>query len=281
MTTIDTGQLPSPAVVEVLDYEAIVAALKADLLARHPEAAAVLDLESEPLVKLLEAFAYRELLYRARVNDAARAHLLAYAAGTDLDHLGAMFGITRMAGETDERLRLRIQLRIAALAGQGTRAHYELVALTASANVRAAYATQPRPGQVRVVLWLASTGQAAATHAAVLAALNAENARMLGVDASVGVATPRPIDITARITRERSAPPHLIAQLGQALASAFDANATLGRTVARSWVTTLLHVPGVAAVEYVGNDAPPPAAVLAADEYPVLGAVQLIDAGVQ
>ena len=111
---LDTSALPSPAVVELLDFEAIVADIKADLLARYPEAATVLDLESEPLVKLLESFAFRELLFRARVNDAARAHLLAFATGADLDHLGALFGVSRMAGEHDERLRVRIQLRIAA-----------------------------------------------------------------------------------------------------------------------------------------------------------------------
>ena len=49
---VNASALPSPAVVEVLDYEAIVSAIKADLLARYPEAADVLDLESEPLVKL-------------------------------------------------------------------------------------------------------------------------------------------------------------------------------------------------------------------------------------
>ena len=114
---LDTSALPSPAVVELLDFEAIVADIKADLLARYPEAATVLDLESEPLVKLLESFAFRELLFRARVNDAARAHLLAFATGADLDHLGALFGVSRMTGETDDRLRVRIQLRIAAIAG--------------------------------------------------------------------------------------------------------------------------------------------------------------------
>ena len=34
--------LPTPAVVEPLDYEAILAAHRADLVARHPAAAAVL-----------------------------------------------------------------------------------------------------------------------------------------------------------------------------------------------------------------------------------------------
>jgi hypothetical protein len=58
--------LPVPDVVETLDYEVILAAMKADLAARAPELAAVLALESEPVVKLLEVCAYRELLLRAR-----------------------------------------------------------------------------------------------------------------------------------------------------------------------------------------------------------------------
>lgn len=275
---LDTSALPSPSVVEVLDFEAIVAAIKADLLVRYPEAATVLDLESEPMVKLLESFALREMLFRARVNDAARAHLLAFATGTDLDHLGALFGITRMAGESDERLRLRIQLRIAALAGQGTREHYELVAMTASANVRAAYAIQPRPGYVHVVLWLHAEN--AQTPVDVAAALNADNARMLGVEITVGTATPYPVNIHARIWRTANASPDLLAKLQQRLATAFAERAALGRSVARSWITTLLHADGVAAVDFVGNDAPPATTTLFNDQFPTLGTVQLIDAGV-
>ncbi len=275
---LDTNALPAPAVVELLDFEAIVAEIKADLLERYPEAATVLDLESEPLVKLLESFAFRELLFRARVNDAARAHLLAFATGADLDHLGALFGISRMAGENDDRLRLRIQLRIAALAGQGTREHYEMVAMTASANVRAAYAIQPRPGYVHVVLWLQA--ESAQTPVDVAAALNADNARMLGVEVTVGTATPHPVNIQARIWRTANASPDLLAKLQQRLATAFAERAALGRSVARSWITTLLHADGVAAVDFVGNDAPPATTTLFNDQFPTLGTVQLIDAGV-
>lgn len=273
-----TSALPAPAVVELLDFEAIVAEIKADLLERYPEAATVLDLESEPLVKLLESFAFRELLFRARVNDAARAHLLAFATGSDLDHLGALFGISRMAGENDDRLRLRIQLRIAALAGQGTREHYELVAMTASANVRAAYAIQPRPGYVHVVLWLQAEN--AQTPVDVAAALNADSARMLGVEVTVGTATPHPVNIHARIWRTVNASPDLLAKLQQRLATTFAERAALGRSVARSWITTLLHADGVAAVDFVGNDAPPATTTLFNDQFPTLGTVQLIDAGV-
>lgn len=277
-SVLDTSALPSPAVVELLDFEAIVADIKADLLARYPEAATVLDLESEPLVKLLESFAFRELLFRARVNDAARAHLLAFATGADLDHLAALFGISRMASETDDRLRVRIQLRIAALSGQGTREHYELVAMTATINVRAAYAIQPRPGYVHVVLWLHAEN--AQSPVDVADALNADNARMLGVEVTVGTATPHPVNIHARIWRTANASPDLLAKLQQRLATAFAERAALGRSVARSWITTLLHADGVAAVDFVSNDAPPATTTLFNDQFPTLGTVQLIDAGV-
>ena len=102
-TTIDLTTLPAPDVDETLDYEAIRAQHLADLAARYPDAAAVLALESEPLVKLVEAHAYRELLYRQRVNTAARSQLLAFATGTDLDHKGAFFNVPRLAGESDYR----------------------------------------------------------------------------------------------------------------------------------------------------------------------------------
>ncbi|MBU1350635.1 MAG: baseplate J/gp47 family protein [Gammaproteobacteria bacterium] len=276
----DLAQLPAPNVVEALDYETILGAHRADLLARYPAAADVIALESEPLAKLLQAHAYRELLYRQRVNDAARAYLLAYATGADLDHKGAFYGLPRLPGEADERYRVRIQLRIRALAGNGTREHYELVALTASPNVRDAIAMQPWPGSVRVQLWLHDTTTADATQAAVLAALNADGARPLGVPVSVSLARPRAIHITAALTREPGAPTTLVAQLQAALPLALAAYARLGRAVPRSWVTTRLHVEGIAAVRYPDAAAPAELTPMADDEYPVLGALQLVDEGV-
>lgn len=272
--------LPPPGVVETLDFERILDAHRADLLARHPEAAEVLALESEPLNKLLEAHAYRELLYRARVNDAARAHLLAFATSGDLDHLAAQYGITRQAGETDDRLRTRLQLRIAALASQGTREHYEFHALTASPLVRAVRASQAAPGSVLVMLWVTDQAQAQAVRQLVSEALNADNARVLGVPVNVAVAVPRIIDITARITRTRTAPAGLLQQLQARLQAAFADMASLDGSVARSYITTLLHVDGVHAVDYPDNARPAPITPIAAGEFPALGAVDLIDAGV-
>lgn len=282
MTSVqDLTKLPPPSVIEILDFETVLAQHRADLLARYPAAEPVMALESEPLVKLIEANAYRETLYRARVNDAARAYLLAYATGADLDHKGAFYGLARMAGETDERFRKRIQLRIAALAGNGTRDHYELVAMSASANVHDAIAVQPEPGRVQVLLWLVDVAQATLTLPAVLAALNADDARPLGVPVSVALAQPKPINVTAHIRREAGAPVNLAAQLQASLPAALASYARLGREVPRSWITTRLHVEGVASVTYPDPDAPSELTAMAGDEYPVAGLVTIVDEGLQ
>ncbi len=281
---IDLTTLPAPKVVESLSFEAILSAAKADFAERlrpHlPNIDEILQLESDPVVKLLESHAYRELLYRARVNDAALAHLLAFATGADLDHKGAFYGVARLGGESDERYRRRIQLRVRALAGNGTREHYELAALTASQLVRDAIATQPQAGRVSVLLWLVDGANAEATAATVLAALNAEDARPLGVPVSVALAQPKAIHITATLTREAGAPVDLVAQVRAALAPALADFARLGRAVPRSWVTTRLHVAGISSVRYTDAAAPAEVTPIAPTEYPVLGVVQLTDGGV-
>ncbi|MDO5641497.1 MAG: hypothetical protein Q4G26_03800 [Paracoccus sp. (in: a-proteobacteria)] len=49
---------------------------------RAPQLGPVLDLESEPLTKLLEVSAYREMVIHARINDAARAVMLLSMLGS-------------------------------------------------------------------------------------------------------------------------------------------------------------------------------------------------------
>ena len=277
MNAPDLTQLPPPEVVENLDFETILQVHRADLLARYPEAAAVIDLESEPLNKLLQSHAYRELLYRQRVNEAARAHLLAFATGADLDHKAAFYGLTRLAGESDERLRARVQLRIKSLAGNGTREAYELTAMTASQNVRDARATQPFPGRVHLLLWCHDAAQAEATLATVLAAINADDGRPLGVPVTVALARARAINITAAIEREAGAPADLAQRLVVTLADALAAYARLGRDVPRSWITARLHTAQVASVRFPDPAAPAESTPLDDDEYPTLGVVHIED----
>ena len=277
MNAPDLTQLPPPEVVETLDFETILQVHRADLLARYPEAAAVIDLESEPLNKLLQAHAYRELLYRQRVNEAARAHLLAFATGADLDHKAAFYGLTRLDGESDERLRARVQLRIKSLAGNGTREAYELTAMTASQNVRDARATQPFPGRVHLLLWCHDAAQAEATLATVVAAISADDGRPLGVPVTVALARARAINITAAIEREAGTPADLAQRLVVTLADALAAYARLGRDVPRSWITARLHTAQVAAVRFPDPAAPAESTPLDDDEYPTLGVVHIED----
>ncbi|NUV21848.1 hypothetical protein MS6204_00731 [Escherichia coli] len=128
MAVIDLSQLPAPQIVDVPGFETLLAERKAEFVALHPkdEQEAVirtLELESEPATKLLQENAYRELLLRQRINEAAQAVMVAYAMGGDLDQLAANYNVTRLTVtpadndavppvaavmESDEALRLRV-----------------------------------------------------------------------------------------------------------------------------------------------------------------------------
>ncbi|MCA8050495.1 baseplate J/gp47 family protein [Burkholderia arboris] len=199
VTPIDLSQLPSPDVVDTIDYETLLAARKARLVSLYPaaeqaEIAATLALESEPLVKLLQESAYREIVLRQRVNDAARAVMLAYAVGTDLDHLAALFGIRRLTispadpehdlaavMESDTDLRARTQLAPQSFSVAGPEGAYVSHARNADGRVLDASAISPAPCEVLVTV-LARDGDGTAAPAlidAVAAALQADDVRPL------------------------------------------------------------------------------------------------------
>lgn len=155
----DLAALPYPGVVETLDIEAIVASMRNDLVARFPAIAGVIDLESEPARKLIEVFAYREVLLRARINDAARQRMLAFAAGSNLDAIAAYYGVARFDGETDASLRRRTQLAPEAMPHGGTVGSYKFLALQAAfPDLKDVGVVARGRGHIDVVL-LGNTGQ--------------------------------------------------------------------------------------------------------------------------
>lgn len=190
---IDLSQLPEPEVIENLDFETIYQ----ELLGDFREAMAgewTAEVESDPVLKLLQLAAYRELLLRARINDAARAVMLAYASGADLDQIGAGFNVQRLLirpaqpeavppveaqYESDKSLRNRIQLAFEQLSVAGPRNAYIAHALGADGRVADASATSPAPCEVLIsVLGVEGNGQAPeAVLQAVRLALNAEDVR--------------------------------------------------------------------------------------------------------
>lgn len=168
-SAIDLSQIAAPAVVETLDYEAILQAMRDDLVARDPSFTALL--ESDPAIKLLEVAAWRELLLRQRVNDAARAVMLAHAVGSDLDNLAALFSVQRQivdpgdpeavppvapTYEDDERLRRRTQLALEGFSVAGPAGAYIFHALSADGAVHDVAVASPTPGQVIVTILSAS-----------------------------------------------------------------------------------------------------------------------------
>jgi phage-related baseplate assembly protein len=88
----DSGDAPLDV---AMAYERDKARKMANLQAREPSFTALV--ESDPAYKILEVCAYRELIIRQRVNDASRAVMLAYATGSDLDQLGAIFNVSRLS----------------------------------------------------------------------------------------------------------------------------------------------------------------------------------------
>lgn len=262
-SAIDLSLLPVPDVVETLDYEVILAAMKADLAARAPEVAAVLALESEPLVKLLEVCAYREVLIRARVNDAAQAVTLARATGTDLDNLAALFGVARLVInpgdplavppvaatlESDADLRRRAQLALEGFSTAGPEGAYVFHALSADADVLDVSATSPSAGDVLVTV-LSRTGSGTAPApllATVQAALNADDVRPLCDNVVVQSAAIVSYAITATLYFYPGPDSAVVMAAAQAAATAYAAaQHRIGRDVTISGLHAALHQPGV------------------------------------
>jgi phage-related baseplate assembly protein len=260
-TVIDLSRLPPPSVVEALDFESIFAAMLADLLARDSAFTALV--ESDPAYKILQVAAYRELLIRQRVNDAARAVMLAYATGADLDQIGANFGVERLivtpaddttipptaaVYETDEDFRARIQLSPEAYTTAGSEGSYVYHGLAASGEVKDVQAISPDPGEVTVyVLGRSGTGAASSELlAAVTEALNADRVRPMTDQVTVLSASIVNYSVQAQLTIYPGPDPDVVRQTAlDAVASYVAAQRRIGFDITRSGLFAALHQPGV------------------------------------
>lgn len=275
-TIIDMSTLPAPDVVEPLDFESIYQAALADFRVRMPDWSA--ELESDPVLKLIEVFAYRELLIRARVNEAAQSVMLAYATGTDLDQIGALFNVARLAGEDDTRLRYRIQQGFSALGAAGPSQAYRAHAMGVSADIIDVGVASGAPGRVDVcvlgheiveaeqateaeamvgaILFRdvpVQTGQAvivarnnSALLNAVIAVLSDENVRPLTDQVVVFGPQVKQAAIVARLHVYRGPDPGtVLAQAQAALTAYLKRIRYLGYDMTRSGIIGALAVPGV------------------------------------
>ena len=250
MTTLsDLASLPTPAVIETLSFETIFSELQTEFQSRYPDYSALLA--SDPAVKLLEVAAYREVLLRNRINAAAKASLLAFATGSDLDHLAAFYGVTRLTDETDEALRLRTRQRIIGFANAGGAAHYRYWALSASPEVADVEVDSPEPGRVRISVL--AKGEADTVPDAVLDAVRAvvlrDDIRVLTDTVEVVPAELIPVTVTARIWLYPDTPMAAFEAIEARFKEAFAAQSGLGWDLTPSWVIGELQRPGVHKVE--------------------------------
>ena len=250
MTTLsDLASLPTPAVIETLSFETIFTELQTEFQSRYPDYSALLA--SDPAVKLLEVAAYREVLLRNRINAAAKASLLAFATGSDLDHLAAFYGVTRLLNESDEALRLRTRQRIIGFANAGGAAHYRYWALSASPEVADVEVDSPEPGRVRISVL--AKGEEQTVSDAVLDAVRAvvlrDDIRVLSDTVEVVPAELIPISVAARIWLYPDTPMAAFEAIGARFKEALAAHSGLGWDLTPSWVIGELQRPGVHKVE--------------------------------
>jgi phage-related baseplate assembly protein len=253
-TAINLSGLAPPDIIETLDYEAIVTAMRNDLVERFPLIAGVIDLESEPARKLIEAFAYRELRLRARINDAARAVLLASSYGTNLDHLGALFATARQEGESDARFRRRIQLAPEAFSVAGPEGAYQYHALTVALWARDVSAVSRRPGVVRVTVLKegADPVPTLAEREAVWLHLGNEAIRPLTDVVEVLAPIIRRTRVVAKLTLYPGPDGEMVRQRALAAVTTWaEKNRMLGMNLRRSALYAALHQEGVHSVDLV------------------------------
>lgn len=267
-TAVDLSRLPAPAVVEILDYETILAELIAAAQLLMPEYQA---LESDPATKILQVFAYREIMLRQRLNEAARAVMPAYAVGSDLDNLAALLGISRkilteanpVTGapavmESDNDFRRRMVLTPEGFSVAGPEGAYISHAINADADVLDASATSPDPGEV-VVTVLSRIGNGAASPellAIVNAAVNADDVRPLTDHVAVQSATIVSYAIEAQI-RTFSGPDGavVLAESIRRITAYVEEAHRLGRDITLSGIYAALHSEGVQNVTLISPTA--------------------------
>ncbi|MCF5164646.1 baseplate assembly protein [Pseudomonas congelans] len=270
MSLIELSALPAPQVLEDLDFEEVYQGELSAFRQYMGDNWSAL-LESDPVTKLLELGAYRRLQNRARVNDAAKALLLAYARKADLDQLAANVNLKRLeiqaadpnvvpptaaVMEEDDALQERVQLAYEGLTTAGPRNSYILHARNASALVADATAESPSPAVVVVtVLALEGSGVASADLLeTVRLNLSDDDVRPLGDRLTVQSAEILPYRIDAVVHMIGSGPETeaTLAECKSRLQSWINPRRRLGLEVARSGIDAQLHISGVSRVDLTG-----------------------------
>ncbi|MCT8273355.1 baseplate assembly protein [Xanthomonas translucens] len=290
-TAVDLSKLQAPDLIDALDYESVFAKAMAQLIELVPEFTALV--ESDPVYKIVQLFCARELALRQTVNDKARQCMLAYANGTNLDHIGALFGVSRLTLdpgdaengiaatlEPDADMRRRIQLAPEGFSVAGPEGAYIFHALSAHADVLDASATSPTPGDVIVTI-LSRQGDGTAGAGvidAVASALRDDDVRPLTDAVTVQSAEIVPFAIRARVYTFAGPDSAVVMSEARRRLDAYLAEShRIGRDVPESAIKATLFADGVQRVEL---DSPAADVVISRTQAPYCNLVEVQHAGI-
>lgn len=268
-TAIEVDKLPAPDIFEQRTFESIYAERLAEFRRLCPEYTAIV--ESDPVIKILQGSAYREMLLREQFNQRARGLMLPYSQGADLDNLAVPYGVQRKLVtpadpetgasaryESDEDFRRRIQLAPEGLSVAGPEGSYIFHTLSAHVDVLDASVHSPSPGEV-VVTVLSRLGDGTPDStllASVEAALLNRNVRPLTDHVTVAGAQVLPYEIRAELTTFNGPDSGLvIAEANRRVEQFRSQSQRLDRDVPLSALYAVLHVEGVQRVRLISPTA--------------------------
>lgn len=257
--TINLDSYPSPDVIETISFEQSLAEMQEELIRLFPTIEPTLVLESSLANKLLQVGSYREILLRARINDVAKANLLAFATGSDLEHLAAFYDVVRLGGEGDEALRSRTVLNIQARSPAGGANWYKAAARRADVRIRDVAVFREEFWPIIHVAILSHENDGipdAAMLDAVRDIVMSDDVRPLNDTVIVEAAVTSTTEIEANVWLLPSAPLTDLAPLETALRKAWSIETAIGFDLTPSWIEARLHLSGVQRIEMVSPTVP-------------------------
>ena len=278
MSTVDFSQLPMPTLIQPLDYEVILNDRKERFISlfeisEQEHWRNVLGRESDPITKLLQENAYLELLYRNKCNADARALLIAYAVGSDLDHLAITeYGVQRAlispanysvmpplpaVYESDDRLKERCILSFDAMNTAGSAAAYRYFSLSADGRVAdvSVISNEENPYLLDIVITQSDSEIGTASEeliAIVQAALDPDEVRPVCDRPVVRSSLVTNYQIDARLYVEKNAENSLLLEAAEIRLNKYiESVKKIGTSIRLSAIYAALHVDGISRVELI------------------------------
>lgn len=270
--------LLKPEIIEVVDAEKLIER-KLDTLQSFYDANGlpydVSRTAYDPARIQIETSAYDELLLRQRINEAARANILAFSTGNDLDHLGDFHGVERMASEDDERFRARIRLNRRGNSTGGTEPRYKFFAMSADIRVKDAIVYRKGKSPIIYVAIFGNGSDGTADEELIKkvdAALHDKNVIMTNDTIVVHTAVHKIVDLEADVWLLPDSALSLLDLAKENLLEAWANEQALGRDISLSWWLSRLMLTGVHKVKAI---TPFTDIIIAPEEAAAIGTITL------